>query len=85
MSQDKGVLGITTEQFDRVLKTNLYAMFWLCKAAVPHLTEGAAIITRRRSRRSTRRRSCWITRSPPTWPSRASGSTRSHPARSGRR
>ncbi|WP_435826116.1 SDR family oxidoreductase [Micromonospora taraxaci] len=44
MSQDKGILGITTEQFDRVLKTNLYAMFWLCKAAVPHLTEGAAII-----------------------------------------
>ncbi|MGA5309335.1 SDR family oxidoreductase [Micromonospora taraxaci] len=44
MSQDKGVLGITTEQFDRVLKTNLYAMFWLCKAAVPHRTEGAAII-----------------------------------------
>ncbi|GAB4107120.1 hypothetical protein GCM10028790_61390 [Micromonospora taraxaci] len=44
MSQDQGILGITTEQFDRVLKTNLYAMFWLCKAAVPHLTEGAAII-----------------------------------------
>ncbi|MEU8216813.1 SDR family oxidoreductase [Micromonospora taraxaci] len=44
MSQDKGILGITTEQFDRVLKTNLYAMFWLCKAAIPHLTEGAAII-----------------------------------------
>ena len=37
MAQDKGILGITTEQFDRVLKTNLYAMFWLCKAAVPHL------------------------------------------------
>ena len=29
MSQDKGILGISDEQFDRVLKTNLYAMFWL--------------------------------------------------------
>ncbi|MFI6262809.1 SDR family oxidoreductase [Micromonospora sp. NPDC051006] len=44
MSQDKGILGISTDQFDRVMKTNLYAMFWLCKAAVPHLAEGSAII-----------------------------------------
>ncbi|MFG1919811.1 SDR family oxidoreductase [Micromonospora sp. NPDC048898] len=44
MSQDKGILGISTEQFDRVFKTNLYAMFWLCKAAIPHLPEGSAII-----------------------------------------
>ncbi|NES13731.1 MULTISPECIES: SDR family oxidoreductase [Micromonospora] len=44
MSQDKGLLDITTEQFDRVFKTNVYAMFWLCKMAVPHLPEGSAII-----------------------------------------
>jgi NAD(P)-dependent dehydrogenase (short-subunit alcohol dehydrogenase family) len=44
MSQDDGILGISTEQFDRVLKTNLYAMFWLCKAAVPHMRPGASII-----------------------------------------
>ncbi|RIV41580.1 SDR family oxidoreductase [Micromonospora radicis] len=44
MAQDKGIAGISTEQFDRVLKTNLYAMFWLCKAALPHLDEGSAII-----------------------------------------
>ncbi len=43
MSQD-GIENITTEQFDRVLKTNLYAMFWLCKAAVPHLKPGSSII-----------------------------------------
>src|SRR3712207_129952 len=45
MAQDGGILDITTEQFDRVMKTNLYAMFWLCKAAIPHLSEGSSIIT----------------------------------------
>ena len=35
---------ISTEEFDRTMKTNLYAMFWLCKAAVPHMPEGGAII-----------------------------------------
>lgn len=44
MSQDDGLLGISTEQFDRVFKTNIYAMFWLCKAAVPHMRPGASII-----------------------------------------
>ena len=44
LAQDKGIAEITTEQFDRVFKTNVYAMFWLCKLAVPHLPEGSAII-----------------------------------------
>jgi NAD(P)-dependent dehydrogenase (short-subunit alcohol dehydrogenase family) len=35
---------ITTEEFDRTFKTNIYAMFWLCKAAVPHMPAGASII-----------------------------------------
>ena len=38
------ILDITTEQFDRVFRTNVYAMFWLCKAAVPHMRAGSAII-----------------------------------------
>ncbi|KOX13902.1 oxidoreductase [Saccharothrix sp. NRRL B-16348] len=45
MAQEGGLLDITTEQFDRVMKTNVYAMFWLCKAAVPHMPEGSSIIT----------------------------------------
>jgi NAD(P)-dependent dehydrogenase (short-subunit alcohol dehydrogenase family) len=35
---------ISTEEFDRTLKTNLYAMFWLTKAVVPHMPEGGAVI-----------------------------------------
>jgi NAD(P)-dependent dehydrogenase (short-subunit alcohol dehydrogenase family) len=45
MSQDEGLLGITSEQLDRTLKTNLYAMFWLCQEAVPHMPPGSSIIT----------------------------------------
>lgn len=44
MAQENGIFDITTEQFDRVMKTNLYAMFWLTKAALKHMTAGASII-----------------------------------------
>ena len=44
MAQPGGIADITTEQFDRVMKTNLYAMFWLCKMALPHMSAGACII-----------------------------------------
>ena len=35
---------ISSEQFDATMKTNLYAMFWITKAAQKHLPEGAAVI-----------------------------------------
>lgn len=35
---------ISSEQFDHVLKTNLYALFWITQEAGPHLKPGAAII-----------------------------------------
>lgn len=41
----ENIADLTTEQFDKTFKTNVYAMFWLCKAALPHLPAGAAIIT----------------------------------------
>lgn len=44
MAQPDGLLGITAEQLDRVYRTNVYGMFWLCQAAVPHLRPGATII-----------------------------------------
>lgn len=41
----KSVEEVSSEDFDRTLKTNLYALHWLAQAAVPHLPPGAAIIT----------------------------------------
>lgn len=43
MNRD-GIAAISSDEFDRTLKTNIYAMFWLCKAAYPHLPEGGAVI-----------------------------------------
>jgi len=44
MSQPGGISEITTEQFDRVMHTNLYGMFWLTKMALPHMPEDGVII-----------------------------------------
>src|SRR5205823_2589361 len=40
----EGIGDISSEEFDRTMKTNIYAMFWLCKEALPKLREGGAII-----------------------------------------
>ena len=39
-----GIDEIESEEFDRTFRTNVYAMFYLCKAAMPHLREGGSII-----------------------------------------
>ncbi|WP_085707408.1 SDR family oxidoreductase [Pseudomonas sp. B35(2017)] len=40
----KNINEISTEQFDATFKTNVYALFWLCQAALPLLPAGATII-----------------------------------------
>ncbi|GGU81309.1 NAD(P)-dependent oxidoreductase [Streptomyces litmocidini] len=44
MSQPDGIEAITTEQFDRVMKTNLYGMFWLTRRALAHMPRGGCVI-----------------------------------------
>ncbi|MFJ1594829.1 SDR family oxidoreductase [Kitasatospora albolonga] len=44
MSQPDGISAISTEQFDRVVRTNLYGMFWLSKFALPHIPAGGSVI-----------------------------------------
>jgi NAD(P)-dependent dehydrogenase (short-subunit alcohol dehydrogenase family) len=38
------ILDVSSEDFDATMKTNIYAPFWIIKAALPHLKAGAAII-----------------------------------------
>ena len=39
-----GIADITAAQLERVFATNVYAVFWLCQAALPHLAPGSSII-----------------------------------------
>jgi NAD(P)-dependent dehydrogenase (short-subunit alcohol dehydrogenase family) len=38
------ILDVSSEDFDATMKTNIYAPFWIIKAALPHLKPGACII-----------------------------------------
>jgi NAD(P)-dependent dehydrogenase (short-subunit alcohol dehydrogenase family) len=38
------IADFSTEEWDRTFKTNIYAMFWLCKRALPHMKPGSCII-----------------------------------------
>lgn len=43
VAQDN-IEAISTSQFDKTFKVNVYAMFWLCKYALPHMPPGSSII-----------------------------------------
>lgn len=38
------IADLSTEQLEATFRVNVFAMFWLCKAALPHLPPGASII-----------------------------------------
>ena len=40
-----GPENLSTTEFDRVFKTNLYATLWIARTAIPHLWPGASIIS----------------------------------------
>jgi NAD(P)-dependent dehydrogenase (short-subunit alcohol dehydrogenase family) len=40
----ESIADISTEDFDATMRTNIYAPFWIIKAALPHLKPGSAII-----------------------------------------
>jgi NAD(P)-dependent dehydrogenase (short-subunit alcohol dehydrogenase family) len=42
--QQEGLEQLTDEQLNHTFKTNIYGYFWMAKAALPHLSEGSAII-----------------------------------------
>lgn len=43
-ARDQGLEEMSSERIDQVFKTNLYALLWLTRAALPHLGKGASII-----------------------------------------
>jgi NAD(P)-dependent dehydrogenase (short-subunit alcohol dehydrogenase family) len=40
----EGLESVSSEQLERTYRTNVFAMFYLCKAALPHLKPGSSII-----------------------------------------
>jgi NAD(P)-dependent dehydrogenase (short-subunit alcohol dehydrogenase family) len=40
----ESIAEVSSEDFDATMKTNIYAPFWIIKAALPHLKPGSAII-----------------------------------------
>ena len=40
----ESILDIKSEEFDETFRTNMYATFWITKAAVAHMKEGSTII-----------------------------------------
>jgi NAD(P)-dependent dehydrogenase (short-subunit alcohol dehydrogenase family) len=43
-SRKKSLRHVTDREFDRTFKTNIYAYFWLARAALKHMKRGAVII-----------------------------------------
>ncbi len=44
MTSHPDLLDTPSADFDKVMKTNVYSLFWITKAAIPHLQPGSSII-----------------------------------------
>ena len=44
MGKTEGLLDTSSQRFDSLMKTNIYSIFWITKAAVPHMKPGASIV-----------------------------------------
>lgn len=42
---NEDILQMTTEALDNTFKTNIYSLFWLSQAVIPHLEPGSTIVT----------------------------------------
>jgi NAD(P)-dependent dehydrogenase (short-subunit alcohol dehydrogenase family) len=40
----KSIEEVSSEEFERIMRVNVFAYFYLCKAAIPHMPPGSAII-----------------------------------------
>jgi NAD(P)-dependent dehydrogenase (short-subunit alcohol dehydrogenase family) len=40
----EAIADVATDQLEKTFQTNVYAMFWLCKFALPHMPPGSTII-----------------------------------------
>lgn len=45
MDSNDDILTLTTAAIDATIKTNVYSLFWLSQAAIPHLEPGSSIVT----------------------------------------
>jgi hypothetical protein len=72
----KSILEISSEDFDATIKTNIYAPFWLIRAALPHMPPGSAIIGTTRNRQPILRPTFSTTRRPRLRPPIASARCR---------
>jgi NAD(P)-dependent dehydrogenase (short-subunit alcohol dehydrogenase family) len=58
------ILDVSSEDFDATMKTNIYAPFWIIKAALPYLKPGACLSARHPSRPTIPRRTFTTMRRP---------------------
>jgi len=45
MARRESFADVSSEDLDSVMKTNLYALFWVVQESLPHLSDGSAIVT----------------------------------------